>query len=491
MIRYRLRKAARLVRRYERKTLRSVGASGHGPAPLAIELDPKMQGSTDLLPALDSKRIRLDTLGPVYKRDVSKYIRLVRNSADVQLRYILESNAVRDLVEEGKINGFELMQPETVGLKFDGVIALLQTNNVFSVQSPETWSTAHLVGAARVWVDININLLNENAGLWDAHWYNFGFNELVQPTWIDHGSINIINDYSVGLREFFDYYMLPLLIRKRRPQLAKTVGITRFNLSTLFEVSLAWTVAIMLAFLPFELLRYRVAGASKGQTKLSYRYRSLFLRSLKVILTRINFQGIEGTRSDYISNAGDCSKGAQSMAADSRKAKILSAVPLHLRESVLDIGGSDGYFARNMTKEGAEVTLVEPDDVALSRFVNRIAEQTMRCYPGVAGRPKYRALLTDFWGELPRTNVVLALALSHHLCLGQRIHFDAVAQRLRDLTKSICLVEFMPHGLWKDVPDWYKISSFESTLLTYFSKVSIERYEYDEVHPRILFVCVP
>src|SRR5258708_22160045 len=46
--------------------------------------------------------------------------------------------------------------------------------------------------------------------------------------------------------------------------------------------------------------------------------------------------------------------------------------------------------------------------------------------------------------ERMRADLVVALALVHHLVLGKNIPFSGVAAYFADLTKGYCIVEFIP-----------------------------------------------
>ena len=84
--------------------------------------------------------------------------------------------------------------------------------------------------------------------------------------------------------------------------------------------------------------------------------------------------------------------------------------------------------------------------------------------------------------------MVLALALVHHLALGQGLSFNEIARRLSDFTKKYLLVEFVARedqliaGEPSFFPafnadprrfDWYTLDNFLQELRGYFRQVEI------------------
>jgi len=97
----------------------------------------------------------------------------------------------------------------------------------------------------------------------------------------------------------------------------------------------------------------------------------------------------------------------------------------------------------------------------------------------------YRATFPDRM----RSDVVLCLALIHHLILTFNIDLDYIFNCLSKLTSKYILIEFMPLGLYSNgesisLPIFYTEDWFKSIFTKYFSIIRIDRLEAN----RILYV---
>ena len=73
-----------------------------------------------------------------------------------------------------------------------------------------------------------------------------------------------------------------------------------------------------------------------------------------------------------------------------------------------------------------------------------------------------------------RADVAVALALTHHLLLTQKLSIDLIFSRIKCYTRDYVLIEFMPLGLWDglhpepSVPDWYTEDWFQTNFQDHF-----------------------
>lgn len=88
-----------------------------------------------------------------------------------------------------------------------------------------------------------------------------------------------------------------------------------------------------------------------------------------------------------------------------------------------------------------------------------------------------------------KSDIVLALAITHHLILTQGFHIDAIFEQVGRFSKKYVFIEFMPLGLWNgetapELPDWYNEKWFKKHFEKYFHLEHIDRYEKN----RTLFI---
>ena len=77
-----------------------------------------------------------------------------------------------------------------------------------------------------------------------------------------------------------------------------------------------------------------------------------------------------------------------------------------------------------------------------------------------------------------QSDIVFALALTHHLILSQGISLLVLLNTLSHLTHQYIVIEFMPLGLWDGknappIPDWYNINWFRVHFEKYFMLIVV------------------
>ena len=90
-----------------------------------------------------------------------------------------------------------------------------------------------------------------------------------------------------------------------------------------------------------------------------------------------------------------------------------------------------------------------------------------------------------------KSDIVMALALTHHLILSQNIDIDYIFKSMRALTYKYIIIEFMPLGLYDGklyitpkVPPYYTTQWFRDNFEKYFFLITDEQLEVN----RHLFV---
>jgi 2-polyprenyl-3-methyl-5-hydroxy-6-metoxy-1,4-benzoquinol methylase len=182
---------------------------------------------------------------------------------------------------------------------------------------------------------------------------------------------------------------------------------------------------------------------------------------------------------------------------------ILSSMP---RGSLLDLGCARGMFSEQAAAMGFAVVALDGCESSISEIDTRLEghrELNLVALPATFLPDNLHSPNFDSTWQF---DVVLCLALSHHLLLGE---FSAVqrksfsVQELAEMLHRVCrrnlLVEFMEHGLGSPInnmanvpnplPDWYTLENLESHLSDYFQVIERVRYEEEQQRHRTLLVC--
>jgi cyclopropane fatty-acyl-phospholipid synthase-like methyltransferase len=163
----------------------------------------------------------------------------------------------------------------------------------------------------------------------------------------------------------------------------------------------------------------------------------------------------------------------------------------------MDIGCNRGWFSEMAAEEGSQVIAVDIDESNVSRLYHKVKENGASILPvfmdccaptpthGVTGG--YPDACERFQSEL-----VLALAITHHLIFKRTLTFSAVAKQLAQFSKKWLLVEFVPPddkyvSEWMNEKfHWYNLDGFKEALGQFFSRIEVME---SSPSPRLLLFC--
>lgn len=152
--------------------------------------------------------------------------------------------------------------------------------------------------------------------------------------------------------------------------------------------------------------------------------------------------------------------------------------------SVLDIGGNDGHFSKLLADRNCDVVTIDTDSQSISNLYQHIKKSNV---------PNILPLTIDISNPSPafgfdhrermsfekrfQTELVLALALIHHLALTKNLPLQVIASYFHSIA-PILIIEFVPKtdekvkemlAGRKDVFPDYTISNFEEQFSNYFN----------------------
>jgi len=451
-----------------------------GPAPMS-QLIPISEPPGEAGPLRGSHWLTgmlFDPTGRVFYHEGSIY-RSIYPSATARVRGMFQSGLIRELIERGLLIPTELTDIEVP----DGGVILHHQRVPFLTMGYE-WSRPQLRDAALAWLDLNLALAPHGLATIDAYWGNFAQTKLCQPTWIDFGSIVELKCGDQGLTEFCRYYRNPLLLATRSSGLARltravnqTGGLNDYELS-----SLAFAMA------PFggRKLQNCFDRLKRGWRRLRARFgatarpgpekRAELLRRLRDEIGGLRFPEMGTPWGDYHPSA--LFQDADSLPPDTRRSAVLATLDRLRPRRVIDLASNAGFYSFYAARLGADVLAVDHDEKAIERlytFARTCARPlSVTCACGDVMRPPHER--TSLRRE---ADLVLALALTHHLTLSQGFSFPSVLDTLARHTTDKLLVEFMPHGLGgtapkpHPLPAWYRREHFEQELSARFHRVSI------------------
>jgi SAM-dependent methyltransferase len=428
-----------------------------------------------LLTRIDSKDVEwrsgsIDPMGRVFQYQGNIY-RAIRQEKTDFVKSLFSSGIISLLV------GKKLLIPtEMTSFTMPGYGLILRHKTIPFLTRSFYWPRVALLDAAKLIVRLNLQLLAFELGTIDFHSFNVALGADSRPQWIDFGSIipvNLLENVTVP-DEFLEYFINPLLLYTRNAD----VG---FACRQLLQQEKIPTKDL------FALTGMRFTLPPPGPRK-------AWLMSLMQWLENVRLPNRDSEWGDYyMTDAGFniLSKDAVH-APDSRMGVVQSIVRKHRPRKVIDIGCNAGHFSCLAAYEGAEVHALDYDENAIELFYHTLQVENQQLPITLSIRdvtnwhPQYLFPCV--------ADMVFALALTHHLSLGQNLSFERIAWLLSQYASSTLITDFMPRGLGVDrihpdpLPSFYTLENFMDALRPYFNSVrSIELV--NTVGHRIIVCC--
>jgi ribosomal protein L11 methylase PrmA len=422
--------------------------------------DATLSGSTRSDDARDPGSFR-DPSGFVFWRDGQPY-------RQIQTRFATEWDAFEAsdlrarLLERGM-----LLPYETVGLDAaagPGAHAVIRPERLDFVSYPYEWTFGQLRDAALLTLDVQLEALGHGWTLRDASAYNVQF-QRGRPVLIDSLSFEPLEDGSpwVAYRQFCEHFLAPLaLIARRDVRLASLLRADPDGVPLdLAARLLPWRTRLNFGLLSHVHLHARAqrhhaadaadADADAGSGKGSAGPR-IPLARLKALIGNLRgtVAGLDWTPAgtEWADYADHTSYGD---AATADKVRLVDAFVRRVPgERTWDLGANTGRYSRIAADAGKSVIAWDIDPAAAEQHWRQLRRERRtdtlpliqdiaNPSPGLGWAGRERAPLLD----RPGPDVVLALALVHHIAISRNVPLPMVLDLFADLAPW-AIVEFVP-----------------------------------------------
>ncbi len=427
-----------------------------------------------------------DPAGFVFQRD-GTFFRQVNRSYEETFTALMDSGLYARLVEDSL-----LIPHETVDLGLapaPDAAAVIRPAQLKFVSYPFEWSFSQLKAAALATLRVQRRALDHGLSLKDASALNIQLCE-GRPTLIDTLSFERYEPGFpwVGYRQFCQHFLAPLAV----------MAYTDVRLGALLQSHLDG-VPLDLAsrLLPWRsrlrpglLMHLHVHSRAQARAATSTRKRAdlagrmsrrrldALLESLESAVRRIAWNPADTPWAGY----GDQTSYTSSALAD-KKRLVAEHLSMVSPESVWDIGGNTGDFSRIAAAGSIPVVSIDSDPGAVDLNYRRMAADGERnLFPIVADVTSPSPALGWDNHEIASltsrgpAGLVMALALIHHLAIGNNTGFDRLAQFFAARAPML-LIEFVPPddpmvarllAMRNHAFPWYTQREFESVFSRYF-----------------------
>lgn len=409
----------------------------------------------------------LDPLGRVftYKNEIYRGI------------YNESISSVLDLFNKGLVN--ELCKK---GYLVNSCISNIRTDEYSLVlkherliyNSPTEWTCEMIKDAMLLLLKINEICHKYGYELRDGHLSNIVFKNQ-EPVLIDLGSIKLKDNINSFKNDFFIYSVVPFVLMVNNLEYEAY--------SYLFaQTSLKLTYSIVTS------LGYKHALKLLGEQsdKLDYdKFDINWIEDYYISNKKIN-KSYWGNyqNNDEIENSLFYINKSSSF---KRFYRILELLKIYTTDatSLLDLAGSTGLFSMLVSlnlRNLKNIINTDYDSNAISYSYNFLKKNRYL---------KINNFLVNFmsptrmnvWSDF-KSDVVIALAITHHLVLTQGYKLEGVLDQISKYSNKYVYVEFMPLGLWAgdinslpEIPKWYTEEWFESIFKKQFNFIMKETIE--------------
>lgn len=412
-------------------------------------------------------------------------------------------DCVKKMFSSGLIDALysEKFIPYTVISEYyaDEFPMILEHERISTVSYFTEWTFDMIRDAGLFVLSLERYLNNNGWKLKDCHPYNILFNDSGDCVYVDIGSI-IPWDGKHGsfLREFDAFYIYPVEMYRYYPDLA----------SKMLRRSHNWSFDELLVFyngfsrtcynkgkILLQKLIYRVASRN-------FMVNRFLLDKRKKVLTSAAILG-NGVWSDYqneevLQQIFEYKEIDDFVIKRFERYKMILTYLLEMQpSSVFEFGANSGLFAVAACKFCYTIKsyiATDYDNKAINYLYLFVKKNKLQ-YDFLS---KIKSFVIDFAGlykhqnwqdmnERFRSDVVICMAMTHHLLLKQGISIDMVLRQLRAVSRKYVIVEFMPLGLWGGtnvlpiVPDWYTLEYFEKCMSKYFLITHIDKLEQNRI----------
>lgn len=431
-----------------------------------------------------------DPGGFVYRHEGTLY-RQVNQDAAADYRALMDSGLYEALREKDLLVAHEEVEPP-VAPTGDHALTL-RPEAISFVSHPYEWSFSQLRDAALLTLRLQRRALRHGMSLKDASAYNVQFRR-GRPVMIDTLSFEVYRQGEpwVAYRQFCQHFLAPLALMAKRD--VRLGAMSRTHIDGV-PLDLAWSLLPARCWLDRGLVshlylharyqkRFDAEGAAKGRSLSKSRLETL-LEDLRHSVRRLQWKP-EGTEwADYTS--GD---SYEEPSLEEKKHVVRDHVRAIAPRQVFDLGANVGVYSRIAAEFGDQVVAFDIDPACVERNYLEVRGSKDEI------EKKVLPLLLDLTNPSPSlgfaheerdslmargpADLVLALALVHHLAISNNVPLERIANFFALLAPEL-VIEFVPKGDPKvktllatrpDIFPHYTRQGFEAAFATQYDIVA-------------------
>lgn len=452
----------------------------------------------------------LDYIGEVFEFE-SKAYRLINRDKEDYVKKLFSDSIIKDMMEKRWF--VRTWISDDISFEGEEDRMILEHEYIEHVSYCHEWTYHMFLDARSMLAKMNIYLLKKGYELRDPTLSNVCFIGC-RPIYLDLGSIMPAADVGLnGWNVFCQYWVNPdrLVLEKRismelfRKFLFTDVGLTRSDLMGLLRtVKTGWLNRLR------EAVEYRLYDNKQESGHKSVRAAVGFLHGLpayseggirqKKMKKYARFAAaarVKEAEKGYWSDYHDSYTKDGKVVADERFSYYMDLIgqlqakgTLH---DVFEIAGNSGVMSQLLLENRLiDYAVVSDYDAgglehgyARCKDNKVISRKIMFSVINIMDMDEKAHMLRK---DRYRSDLVMALAVTHHLILTQKIKLSVIVDILESYTNRYVIVEFMPLGLWAGddeacppVPDWYTLDWFLEGVKEKFHIIKVENISKNRI----------
>jgi len=433
-----------------------------------------------------------DPSGFIFSRDGILY-RQINNSFKNDYTYLMNSGLYQDLVNNNLIIPHEEVEIEPHSA--ESSYKVIKPEKLAFITYPYEWCFSQYKRAALATLEIQKTALSYDMTLKDASTYNIQFQDN-NPLLIDTLSFEGYEQGRPwdGYHQFCKHFLAPLLLMSycdvRLNSLMRVFidGLPLDIASSLLPKKTKYNLSIAAHIHIHAKAQKRYTGEEINRKAISQRVRKegviSLIDSLGHLIKKLTWGSEETSWGDYLSfhNYSD--------SAYKLKKALVQEFIEHANPGVVwDFGANTGEFSRLSSKKGITTVAFDIDHGAVEQgYLQSIKEGDNHIHHSIIDLFNPSPCLG--WNNSERkslikrgpTDLLMALALVHHLAIGNNLPFELIGDFFSSLTNWL-IIEFVPKedsqvkkllSSRRDIFENYTQAQFEGAFSNYFSIVKKE-----------------
>ena len=440
-----------------------------------------------------------DPSGFLFSRSGVLY-RQINRAYEQEYARLMDSGLYEKLVKAGLL--IPHVEVDQVQAESDAAFKIIQPEKVPFISYPYEWSFGQLKSAALATLSIQKRALKADISLKDASAYNIQYVR-GKPTLIDTLSFELYNEGQpwVAYRQFCQHFLAPLALMAlkdvRLNQLLRVYidGIPLDLASTLLPAKTRLNFGLLTHIHLHASAQKRYAGEyvrSRGMPGMNRQAMIGLIESLESTITKLEWTPHGTEWGNYYDMTN------YSSAAFEHKKQLVRDWTQRLQPGLVwDLGANTGVFSRVAGGAGAYVASFDIDPAAVEQNYRQVKnDKTENLLPllldltnpspplGWANRER------ESFGARGPADLVLALALIHHLAISNNVPLPQLADFFAEAGKGL-VIEFVPKSdsqvqklfaSRNDIFPDYTREGFEGAFQTRFNiRESVEIHETERV----------